>query len=1147
MKKNHKYEAWYYHALKKTFLIMRIVLVILLVCIMQSFALKSYTQNSKISLSVKEMKLEDIMMRIEDQTKYRFAYNKNEIDVDKSYSVDINNSEIKELLSKLFANGDVNYTIIDDRQIVLSSKESSNFQQSKSISGKVTDNTGGSLPGVSVVVKGTTNGTITDFDGNYSISNIPANAILQFSFVGMKTKEIPVDGKASINVTLVEETIGIDEVVAIGYGQQSKVKLTGSTVQIKSEELKRVTGTNFAQQISGKMSGVQVNETSGQPGADPKIVIRGIGTLTAGISPLIVADGVPLSEGTTLNSLNPNDIESVNVLKDAASAAIYGSRGANGVIIVTTKKGVSGAPKIVFDFYSGLQRQASKVEFANTEEAALFFTEARDWGYVSKDPTKRSINDDDATRIANGASLRQRRLYYLTNPGLSGLADTKWMNEVFRDAPMSNYSVGISGGNEKSNYSISGNYFDQMGVVIETGYKRYSSSIRLNTELSPKIKFGISINPSYSIQNLYDENGGWGPNPVSAIVVSYPFFSPYNEDGTLAISKQIAANTPQDGALVENPVAIMKTNTNRNKNFRLFGNSFLTFDLAKGLQFKTMLGGDYRSELNEFYSPSYVGKYRTAAPKSPESSESVLFVNNFISENTLNYDKTFGNHQIELLAGYTFQKESGSASKIVGTAIPDDNISNIAGASAYSVTSAKYVWTQVSYLGRAQYFFKERYQLTGTIRRDGSSRFGANSKWGLFPSVAAGWVVSMEPFFPKTDVLSMAKLRASWGQTGNNQIGSYGSIALVNPQNYVYGNTLAAGYATTTSPNPNLSWETRSSTNIGVDLGLFKNKFNLSSNYYSSITSNLLLDVPVPQQSGFSTSTKNIGKVQNSGIEIELGGNEINLGPVKWSFGGNLSMNKNEVLALAPGQTEIITGYQGSYRTKVGGPIAELYGYNILGVYKTQADIDNTPHIAGTLTGDLIVEDINKDGKIDVKDKKGFGSYSPKLIYGFNSNFTFKQFEFSFALNAVQGRKKYDSELASQMEPGEGFGVPSKYYFDHRYHPTDNPDGFLGQPNMGNFTSARAVTRGSSYFFNDASYLRLRQIQIAYNIPKSVLDKVGLTKARIYATGNNLLTITSYRSFNPDSSTDNLLTMGWGIGGSYPTTKSVIFGVNITF
>ncbi|MDR1225229.1 MAG: TonB-dependent receptor [Tannerella sp.] len=1116
------------------------------------FCLCLTTFAQGITLNLNSVTVRSAFEALKKEYKYLFVYESNDVNTQKIISVSARDQSPDAVLDQILAGQDVTYEVSGKNIVIRKSAPippPSVAQQGKRITGTVVDQNGETIIGANVQEKGKANGTVTDADGTFSL-DVSDNAVLQVSYIGYLTQEVRDfrNNDRPLYITLFENIQMLDEVVAIGYGSQSKMKLTGASSFLKSDELGKVQGTNFAQQVIGKISGVIINETTGQPHANPQIIIRGIGTLTAGIYPLVVVDGFPLSEGSGFNSINPSDIESVNVLKDAAAASIYGSRGANGVILVTTKKGRAGHHKVELSYYTGFQQQSSKMELANAAQTAQFLTEARDWGYVSRDPANRSENDDDATRIAKGANLRQRRLYYLTDPGLSGLADTDWLDEVFRTAPVSSYSVSLSGGNERTSFLVSGNYLDQQGTVIETDYKRYSSSFSLETKLSNRLKFDVSFNPSYSIYNTYNESGGNNQNPLTIALIKYPFFAPYNDDGTLAIGTQLSANAPQDGALAENPVAIMKTNVYERKNFRIFGRGVLAFDITKNLQFKSLLGGDYRGENQTFYTPSYVGQYRTPAPKPASAIEYAYFRNNFITENTLSFNNIFGDHQVDMVAGYTFQKEEGTSTTVNGTSIPDDNIQNIAGASSFSASYSEYVWAQISWLARAQYFYKEKYQFSASVRRDGSSRFGADTKWGTFSSAAAGWVLSMEPFFPKNDVISFAKLRVSWGQTGNDQIGSYESIALVNQSNYVYGTSLATGYATSSSPNPNLSWETRSSSNAGLDLNFFDGRFSFSTNYYRAITTGLLLDVPVPQQSGYSSSTQNIGRMSNSGFEFELGGNNIQLGKVTWIFNGNLSTNKNEVLALAPGQTEIISGNQGSYRTRVGGPIGELYGYNILGVYKTQEEIDNTPHFSGTVTGDYIVEDVTKDGVVDTNDKKGFGNYEPKLVWGFGSTFKYRQLEFGFLLNAVEGRKKYDYDISTVIEVGEGFGIPSIYYFDNRYHPVNNPDGFLAQPNYGNFTSARQQTRGSSIVFKDADYIRLRQVQIAYNLPKVALDKLRMSGVRIYISGNNLVTLTDYLGFNPDSSSGSLLTLGYGgNAATAPISKSVILGINVSF
>ncbi|WP_288425022.1 TonB-dependent receptor [uncultured Spirosoma sp.] len=1037
-------------------------------------------------------------------------------------------------------------------------------QSTARMRGTVLDETGQPLVGVTVLIdeeRGTAasqsaaRGTTSDAKGLFAFDNLRAGGryTVTASYIGYEKQTTPnflinAGDNNSLLIRMKPEQRTLNDVVVIGYGAQSKAKVTGVISQVKGQEMNRYAGSSFAQQLAGKAAGVVINDASAQPGSDPQIVIRGIGTLTAGRNPLIVVDGFPLSEGSSLNSVNPQDIETIDILKDPSSAAIYGSRAANGVVLITTKKGKAEKMTVSLDVYAGFQERADNVKYVDAYQAALFFTEARDWGYLSKNPTGRSISDDRATRLSKGASLRELRLNYL-DPWLNnqpGLTNTNWLNEIFRKGTISSYNLSFAGGSDKTNYYVSANFFDQQGIVINNGLKRYSGTVKVDSKLSNKVMMGVSLNPSYNAQNYFSNDANWSNDPVANGYIMYPMFSPYNADGSLSISTQIKANTAEDGALGENAVAVAYKIKNQRNLLRTFGNAYLSYQPIEGLTVKTLLGGDVRSNFFDFYNPSDVGGYRAAAPKPAVATESRDFITNFLTENTVTYSRQFTDHQLDLLGGYTYQQENGATSSVTGSNIADNNITNIGGASAFVATADRYTWTQLSYLARAQYAFKNKYLFSATIRRDGSSRFGDDRKWGTFPSVTGGWIISNEEFFPQSRLITFAKLRGSWGQSGNNQIGSYRSKALVNSDNYVFGSTLAAGFAATTTANPNLSWETKTATNIGLNLGL-GNKFTVSADYYYSITKDLLLNVPVPEQSGFSSSIQNVGKIQNSGFELELTGNNINLGPVKWGFSGNIATNQNKVLALAPGQDQIIAGAASQFLTRVGGPIAQLYGYNITGVYKTQDQINTTPHLAGTLTGDYIVEDLNGDGVIDLNDRKTFGTYNPKFTYGFSSNFTYKNFDLNVSLVGIQGRKIFDQQLSSQEESGEGFGTPNTYYFENRYHPVDNPNGFLAQPNLGNFSSARRQIRSSNIFFKDADYLRLRSIQLGYNLPRTWASAVRLSGARVYVSANNLFTLTPFRGYNPDAtSTDNVLTNGFS-QANYPVARSFIAGLNVTF
>ncbi len=1131
----------------KTLLMMKLTVFLVALTCMQVSA-TGYAQ--RITLSEQNSTLISVIAKIQKQSGYIFWYENSLMDQAKRVNIRVNNAGLEESLKQCLAGQSLTFVVVD-QTVVIRAAEVANERTKPDpvrISGKVTDAAGAPLPGVTVRVKGTSMAVSADASGNFQLL-AERGSVLVFFSIGYKTREWTVGDQLMIAVSLEEDVNQMNQLVLIGYGNQTRERVTGAVSRVKSAELNTYSGSSFALQLSGKAAGVSINDASAQPGTDPQIVIRGIGTLTAGRDPLVVVDGFPLSEGTSFNSINPADIESVDILKDPASAAIYGSRAANGVILVSTKRGKNETMKVSFDLYSGVQQRADNVEYIDAYQAAIYFTEARDWGYVSKNPTSRSVTDDRATRIAKGASLRELRLNYL-QPYLDqqpGLTNTNWMNETFRTAPMSSYNLALSGGSAKTNYYFSGNYFKQDGLVIENGLQRYSGSVKINSKVSQKLDFAFNLNPSYNIQNYFNNNGNNNTDMIAATNIMYPFFSPYNADGSLAISKEILANTPEDGALGENTVALAKKITNIRSTYRTFGNASLTFQLLDGLKIKAMLGGDYRSNYFRYFNPSDVGGYRTAAPKPAAATETNGSAINYLSENTLEYHKKFGGHDLNVLAGYTFQKQNGTSTDITGSGIADDNITNIGGASAFAVSTSKSVWTQISMLSRVQYSFNDKYLLSATLRRDGSSRFGKDNRWGYFPSITSGWVLSREDFFPESKTLTFAKIRATWGRAGNNQVGSYESRALVSGgsgYNYVFNGTLASGFAASTTPNSNLGWETKTSVNIGLDLGLF-NAVTVVADYYNATTSDLLLDVPVPEQSGFSSSTQNIGKVNNRGFELEVS-SSLPLGKVKWDLSGNLATNRNKVLALAPGQLQIISGTESNFFTKVGGPVAELYGYQVTGIYKTQAEIDATPHLSGTVVGDYTVEDLDQNGTINGKDMKGFGTYFPKITYGLTNSFQYREFSLEVAIAGVYGRKIYDRQLSTLDDAGEGFAVPSKYYFENRYHPVDNPDGYLGQPNMGNFSTARKSARTSNIFYKDADYIRLRNLQLGYRLPKKLLSSIRVAGAQVYVTANNLFTITKYRGYNPDATTENVLTSGQALA-NYPVARSWVMGLSATF
>lgn len=1094
-------------------------------------------EEEKIEGRVEKVKLKDYLAQAELKFNVHFSYTNN---IDDEKWILAHELETLDAFTSVLKSEGVTSKKIGNN-IILIPVEKENQQEIK-IQGEVLDAGGEAIIGASVLIKGTHVGSITDIDGRFSLMVPSSNTILLVSYVGFLSKEVEVGAGTNLRIQLEENTKELEEVVVIGYGSQSKEEVTGAISSVRSDELQNYAASGIDQQMVGKMAGVLISENNAAPGQNAQITIRGTSSLTAGTNPLIVVDGMPLSEGTSLNDIPPSSIASIDVLKDAASSAIYGSRASNGVIMITTKQGYQGKTKVSFDYYTGIQQAAALVEYADAYETAQFFTDARDWGYVSKDPLKRSIHDSPATRAANGASKREYRLHYV-DPylrGEEGLTNTKWSDHLFQDAPISNYSVSLNGGNDKTSFFTNVAYMEQEGIIPTTGMERFTANLNLRTKLNDRVEAGMSMNTAYSVIREGSDNA------TGNLWIAYPFFSPYNADGSINIGDQHEANAPEDGALQENPLAILTHTKDITTRFRTFGNAYASVEILDGLKYKISAGMDYNAEFNDFYSPNSIGGYRQPFPTKPaEAKELNDKYFNYLFEHILTYNKSVGDHDLNALAGMTMQREDGYRTNVIGRGMVDDNVDNIGGASSYNVNAYRYTWTQLSYLGRLQYSYKGKYQVALAARADGSSRFGDNSKWGFFPSVSGGWIMSKEDFFPEQEVLTFVKLRANWGQTGNNQIGAYGSKALVTQTDYIFGGALHPGYASTTAPNPNLSWETNDSYNIGVDMQLI-NKISLSANFYNSITTDLLLEVPVPEHSGYSTSLQNIGSLRNNGFELELSGYDFAIGNVKVGFNANITTNNNEILSLAPGQEQIITGYNGTFRTAVGGPMAEMIGYDVIGVYKDQGEIDNSAHLQGTLVGDYIVRDVNGDGVIDENDMVGLGTYEPNFHYGFGANVNYKGFDFSFAFNGIQGRKVFDQDLM-QSNTGEGFAIPTKHYYDNYYHPEHNPNGTLAQPNMGNFSAARKNTRGSSVDIVSGDYLRLRNVTLGYSLPKSVLSRLNIAGLRVYATANNPLTITSFKGTNPDGAVSSNLQQG-AIGGiPHPVVKSYLLGANLKF
>lgn len=1029
----------------------------------------------------------------------------------------------------------------------------------KIITGKVTDSNGNPLPGASIVENGTTNGVVTDFDGNYTLKTSNNIVSLTASYIGFGSIEKSVGAADRIvNFTLNEESNLLEDVVVIGYGTSSKDKITGAVASISSDEIQQFSNANIDQAIVGKLPGVSILTDARNPGDGNTITIRGAGSITRDSNPLIVVDGFPLAEGSSLNVLNPNDIETIDVIKDAASAAIYGSRAANGLIMITTKKGKSKKPLVKIHSVLGIQSRSASYDLLDAYDAAVFLRDARNNSYM-KNHSNVSIDDTEEQRKANGANVREL-IYDYTIPYLNnepGLTNFNWEDAVYREGIVQNYHVSISGSTDNTDYSASLGYTDEEGIVITADQKRYTTNLKLNAKLGDRVKFGLNVNGYYAERGLTNGSNEYRfpIDPAGrAMVYMFPFFSAYdsNDPTGYSIEEQILANRPYNGNMQENPVAMAELSKYNRREFRTFGNTFLSYEPIDNLVLKTSLGYLFDTKFTEQYAPMLTGAYRQLISErdSQQGSESRSDQGDILIENTANYTFGIGKHSFSTLLGQSFQKSSFSALSVNGYDFPNDIIQNINGSTTQTAGASRSRWAQLSYFSRLMYNYDGTYFLSGSIRSDGSSRFGKDNRYGTFGSLSAGWVFSNESFFPKNDILTYLKFRYSWGQTGNNQIGNYAQYASIGRgRDYPYDSTLHPGAAPSSAPSYALSWETNTSNNFGLDLILFNN-VRLGVDYYVANITDLLLDRPVPKHTGFDSSLQNIGEMQNRGWEFSLNGANYKIGDLSLGFDANLATNNNEIISLG-GVQELYEGNSQRFITRVGESLSNLYGYKIIGMLKSEEEVSEYNSRKQTTfsaeVGDYIFQDTDGNDIIDANDRVLLGDYNAEVTYGFGINLAYKGFDFNVNFNGTLGRVAFDEMTSRYLEYGEAFTNTNYHYFNNYWDPIRNPEGYLAPPDAYGNTATRAASRNpTNYNVLDADYLRIRSMQLGYNLPPRVLKQLQIQSMRIYISANNLHTWTKYRGMNPDGGDGgNPLSRGY-IHGTTSVPRLISAGINLS-
>lgn len=1058
-------------------------------------------EDTYISLELNNSRLTKAFSEIEKRTEFNFTYDKLFVNRNQRLTASFQNASVGNILRFISEEAALQFKIINNNIHVITQETNVAPAVEKvvepilevAISGRVTDENGEGLPGVNIIIEGTAIGTVTDASGSFRMNVPSTQSVLQFSFIGYLTQQVTVGNRSEINVTMTPDVKALNEVVVVGYGTEQKALLTGSVGLVKSDQIKDLPVPSIDGALQGQVAGVQISQNSGTPGGGMSVRIRGISSIGSTNQPLYVVDGIPVTTGdfaqvgyegqgiNALTDLNPNDIASISVLKDASAASIYGARGTNGIVLITTKRGSNAKSTVNFNAYYGVQQVWKKLDMLN----------AKQWMEYRND--------------LNPGSFTQAQI---DNPPIN----TNWQDVIFRTAPMANYELSTSGGNNKTKFFISGNYFDQDGTLIGTGYKRGNGRINVDHQVSDKFMLGTSIGLTYSKTNRVEGDQtlhGPLPNGISTPAI----FPVYNEDGTY-----------NQAGPYSNAVSIANEAINENFTFRTLGNIYGEYTILPGLTATSKWGVDFYNLREHAYEST---KTVQGAKYNGLGFETYTNVLNFVSNNTLRYQKSFGKHNMEVMTGYSFEKRANRSSFIRGQDFADVNLQYLNSASTIvSASSSGLDEGLRSYFGRANYNFDNKYIVSLSGRVDASTRFGPNNRTGFFPAASAAWRLSEEDFIKNIPTISQLKVRMSYGITGNNDISPFLYAPL-----YSVGDSYGGqpGISPSSIPNPDLKWESTSQFDAGLDFGVMNDRLVITGDYYYKRTKDLLLSRPLPSSLGFSSITQNVGEVENKGVELTFQTQNIISGPLRWTSQLNLSANRNKVLKLYQNQPIDNLG-RGSSRVEVGQPIGIFYSYRSLGVDPS--------------TGDIVFADTDGDGEITTADRTKVGNPNPTFIGGFTNNLTYKGFDvslffqFSYGNDVFNGSRLFLESLQggdNQIEavtrrwrnPGDITDIPRA---------TTDP------------VKATENKRISSRFIEDGSYMRLKNLTIGYTLNSNLVRKLSMTSLRVYFSGQNLWTLTNFTGLDPEVNyrgNDNDV-----IGTdffTYPQARAFTFGINLKF
>lgn len=1100
---------------KQIFRIMRISTFLLMVCVFCSYAGNAHSQNAKVSIRMNNVKLDKILNEIENQTDYLFIYN-NQVDINKITSVKVKNEAVAQVLDKILSGTGINYEL-EGTHIILTTEAIKDLhvqQQAKTVTGTVTDVSGEPIIGANIRIKGTTTGTITDIDGNFSIEAEP-QSVIEVSYIGYLTQETVINNQKSIRFLLKEDTKTLDEVVVIGYGVQKKADLTGSVANINTEKLNTQSNANIGQALQGKIAGVDIVSQGGAPGSGTRIMVRGIGTLN-NASPLYIVDGMYMN---SIDHINPNDIASIDVLKDASSAAIYGSRAANGVIIVTTKEGSNTEGKPIIDLSVNLG--------ISTASKFLDMLDAKGWAEV--------------TTIARQA-IGKPALDMATD--LANKPDNDWQDIMFRPALMQNYNLSVKGGGKYSTYYTGLGYFNQDGIVKGTNYQRYNIQSK-NDYKRGIFSAGTNLIISFSHDKpLHQELRG---GMIGTILQSVPTLEKYDDTREGGYG-----GTYGDVVNIPHPLAIIDDNImdRYNENVKIFANLYAQIELFKGLKYKLNLTPDFSFERYKNYLNKY--DFGLATNSITQLTERQRRRRNILVENLLTFDRTFGEHKISALAGYTYQDSRFRHIQAYGEGLPQ-GLEEIDAATTNRSNEGN-SWRSVltSILGRVFYSYQNKYLFTATIRRDGSSKFGKNNRYGYFPSFSLGWNVAEEKFMENVHWLDQLKLRGGYGVLGNQEIDNYQySSTITTGINYPDGNGgLLQGAFPKNFANPDIKWEETAMTNVGIDFMAFNNRLSLTADYYVKNTKDILLTVPIPISSGGANDPiRNAGKIRNNGFEFNLGWMDQPNPDI--SYGINLigSFNKNKVIAMGSESGSIKGGSTNqnitTSETKAGYPIGGYWLISTAGYFNSQEEVDAYAKDGKKIQpaaepGDIKFVDANNDGVINDDDRVFQGSPFPDFTFALNGNMRYKNFDLSIGLQGVLGNKIYNAtrQTLEDVTKGSNFLASCLDYWTPENKNASHPRLTWDDPN-------RNTRAESDRYLENGSYLRLRSVQLGYTFPQTWF-KGAIQHARVYINAENLFTITSYSGYSPDVNADNANYRGFD-NFIYPTNRTFMLGLNVTF